>query len=118
MVAVHRRARDGQFRWPARPARPFAVAKPLFDNPKDHERYEKNAAAYEAELTEFHKRLSQYNVECQRIDKLFREELEYEFKMVGHPKADLLYRLAHERGVFSGKEEIALCYGEFYELLK
>lgn len=48
----------------------------------------------------------------------FKTNLEREHGLTGHPKADLLWRLAWEDGHSGGWDDIASVYSEFAELLK
>lgn len=59
-----------------------------------------------------------YEADINRLHQLFRSDLEHEFGMVGHPKADALFRLAWEHGHASGHAEVASYYSEFAELAK
>jgi hypothetical protein len=58
-----------------------------------------------------------YNDEEIRLDQLFKFDLEEEYGTSGHPKADLLYTKAWERGHSSGLSEVAGVYSDLSELL-
>jgi hypothetical protein len=54
-----------------------------------------------------------YRIENARLLEVFRKDLEHEYGMIGHPKADVLWRLAYDRGHSAGYNEI---YNEYDEL--
>lgn len=48
----------------------------------------------------------------------FRDDIEAEYDMTGHPKADKLWELAWEYGHSAGYSEVAIYYAELVELAK
>jgi hypothetical protein len=54
-----------------------------------------------------------YLTENGRLEANFRKDLEHEYGMTGHTKADTLWRLAYERGHSGGYHEI---YNEYDDL--
>lgn len=59
-----------------------------------------------------------YSAENDRLDKLFKADLEKEFNLADHPKAARLFELAWEHGHSSGHEEVVSHYEELAELLQ
>lgn len=55
--------------------------------------------------------------EC-RLSEEFKADLETEFEMKNHPKANLLYMKAYEFGHSSGFSEIYHYYAQLVELVK
>ena len=54
----------------------------------------------------------------QEMNELLRADLEYENGVVGHPKADVLWRLVWDHGRSSGYGDIINYYEDFVELLR
>jgi len=50
--------------------------------------------------------------------KQHKAQLEKQFHVVGHPKADLLYAKAYDFGHASGLSEVEYFYSELIELIK
>lgn len=48
----------------------------------------------------------------------FRADLEQAFGVAGHPKAELLFRLAYEEGHGRGFHEVFLIYQDLVELIR
>jgi hypothetical protein len=59
-----------------------------------------------------------YWAECARVEAEFRSDLERENEMVGHPKADVLFAKAWERGHSSGFGEVLAAYEDLIVLVK
>jgi len=59
-----------------------------------------------------------YWEESSRLESLFKEDLEAENGLVGHPKADKVYSMAYEAGHSSGYEQVVYEYERLVELLK
>lgn len=53
-----------------------------------------------------------------RLHQLFKSDLEKEFGIVRHPKADLLFQIAWSMGHSSGYHEVWNHYQEMVDLLK
>lgn len=59
-----------------------------------------------------------YREETGRLTQKFKEDLEREYGLVGHPKADLLYSKAWDIGHAYGFHEVANYYDELVELIR
>ena len=53
-----------------------------------------------------------------RLNALFRANLEEQYGLVGHPKADKLWSLAWEQGHAEGYLSVAYAYGDLTELVR
>jgi hypothetical protein len=51
------------------------------------------------------------------LEAEFRHDLEVTYHMVGHPKADLLYGKAYQRGHSGGHSNVASEYADMVELV-
>lgn len=58
-----------------------------------------------------------YREDCSRLVEQFRNDLEAEHGVAGHPMADKLYSMAYEHGHSAGLTEVAIHYADFVELL-
>lgn len=58
-----------------------------------------------------------YVEETKRLEKEFKSDLEVEFDVLGHPKADKLFDLAWSFGHGSGFYEVYFYYSELSELV-
>lgn len=77
----------------------------------------KTKAAYEKEMAEYPALRAAYNADEARLLAQFKADLEAEYGVVGHPKADKLYALAWEHGHSAGLTEVVHYYEEFVELV-
>lgn len=59
-----------------------------------------------------------HRAEDARLTALFKADLEKEFKLTKHPKADRLFALAWDHGHSSGYGEVMSYYEDFAELLQ
>lgn len=59
-----------------------------------------------------------YYAEEVRLIRNFKNDLETEFKMQDHPKAELLYAKAWAQGHSSGLHEVYYAYSDLVELVK
>jgi hypothetical protein len=59
-----------------------------------------------------------YGAETARLETKFRDDLEEEYDMVGHPKADILFSKAWQMGHSAGYGEVASYYDELYDLVR
>lgn len=59
-----------------------------------------------------------YDEEEGRLRQVFQADLEAEYGLAGHPKADRLFGIAWDHGHSSGYSDVAGYYGELAELLK
>lgn len=74
-------------------------------------------ADHEAAIEAMNKARIAYRDEDARLEALFRSDMEAEYGMVGHPKADMLYSKADELGHSGGFSEIHNYYSELVELV-
>lgn len=58
-----------------------------------------------------------HHEEDARLRNLFREDLEAEAGLVGHPKAEKLFDVAWEHGHSNGYHDVACVYFDYAELL-
>lgn len=59
-----------------------------------------------------------HNEEDGRLTDLLKSDLESENGLVGHPKADVLWRIAWEHGHSSGYSDVINWYEDLVELVK
>ena len=78
-----------------------------YNNKKPYARRKDNPKIYAA-----------YEEEDARLYTQFLEDLEAEYKMTGHPKAQLLFDKAWARGHASGYAEVAGIYSDLVELVQ
>ena len=74
-------------------------------------------ADYEAAKMTYRELSDAYNADARLLDAQFRDDLEEEFGMKGHPKADILYSKAYEHGHSSGYSDIFSWYSDLHELV-
>lgn len=60
----------------------------------------------------------EYGAETGRLEAQFRADLEEEFGMKDHPKANKLYWYAYQQGHGSGYSDVYLYYSDFVDLVK
>ena len=94
---------------------PYNLEKPFIDpeNMTGRQLRELKEAHAEAQK----KLRDAYHAEERRLKSLFRQDLEKEHGLVGHPKAGKLYEIAYAHSHSDGHEQIAWTYGELAELL-
>ncbi len=105
--------------YPGAVRRPAYLSKKAYDltvleaasMKKDKEEYDAAVAAV-AELRKA------YQNEVRACEDQFKIDLEVEYGLVGHPKADLLFSKAWEMGHSSGFGEVLNYYDELSELVK
>jgi hypothetical protein len=81
--------------------------KMAFPKKADYPNIEDYRAAYYA-----------YNAETARLMVLFQTDLEKDNDMIGHPKAELLFRKAWEMGHSAGFHEVKGHYEDLLELVR
>ena len=59
-----------------------------------------------------------YNAEIEAIRQTFRADLEAEYGVTGHPKAELLWTIAWDRGHADGLGPVYAAYDTLVELIK
>ncbi len=75
-------------------------------------------AKYEADMATYKATRDAYNAENSRLQTKFREDVEAENGMTDHPKRDLLWSKAWERGHSSGFSDVLSAYDDLVELVK
>lgn len=73
--------------------------------------------AYTQAREEHKRQLAAWRQEENRLRAMFRSDLEQEFKMRGHPKADALWNLAVDYGKGSGDSGYRAVYSYYSELV-
>jgi len=94
---------------------PYSVEKVPVDEGKMTVRQAKEHVESERERQRAQHRL--HNKEQARLTDLFQRDLEAENGVVGHPKADMLWRIAWDRGHSSGYQGVLYEYEELVDLL-
>lgn len=80
--------------------------------------YADQLEAYDEAMKHHRALLAAYYARAAALEAEFRHDLEVEYHMVGHDKADLLYSKAYELGHSGGIQEVANCYSDLVELVK
>jgi hypothetical protein len=99
---------------------PQAPRKPRLNvkaTPTEVRAYADELEAYDATMKTHRECMAAYHARSAALEAEFRHDLEVEFLMVGHPKADLLYGKAYEMGHAGGMQEVANYYGDLVELV-
>lgn len=122
-MTVYQAAVDGEYKtavpYPDRPKKPAILSKVAGDlTPQEIGSLAQVRSEYEAAKTAYAAAAELYGVDQRRLDNKFKTDLEAEYGLTGHPKADLLYSKAYEMGHSSGHAEVANYYGDLAELLK
>lgn len=120
---VYDRARAGEYEptleYPTRPKEPAVLRKAVKELSDDElQAAIEEREAYRAALDANIAARAAYNSEENRLHAQFRADLEVEYEVVGHPKADKLFAMAWEEGHSSGFAEVALRYDELVGLIK
>jgi len=100
--------------YPTQPRQPLLARNAT---PTEIRAYADLKEQYEEEFEVFKALRKAYNAETARLEAKFREDLEIEYNMVGHPKADKLFAKAWEMGHGSGLNDVAIYYDDLYELV-
>ena len=100
--------------WPKTPVKPTLDRKGGADAA---DAYAKALRAYEKAMPAHREARDAHRAEDNRLREQFRADLEAEYGLTGHPKADKLWALAWEDGHSSGFNEVALHYDRFAELV-
>ena len=101
--------------YPQKPNKPV-LAKDA--TPAQIRAYADQIELYEAHMREYREQVNHYNARTRQLEDVFRADLEAEFDMVGHDKADLLYSKAWHMGHSGGLHEVANCYSDLVELVQ
>ena len=80
-------------------------------------KYAQDLAVYEAEYEAYRVARTAYGQETARMLGLLKADLETEYNMVDHPKAEKLWAMAWEMGHSSGLGDVAIYYSDLYELV-
>lgn len=59
-----------------------------------------------------------YREDEQRLVRVFKEDLEKEFEVEGHPRSEKLFELAWDYGHSSGLSEVLNYYSDLVDLIK
>jgi hypothetical protein len=73
---------------------------------------------YDLAKQEFYEQTIAWRAEEQRLLLVFRSDLESEFEMSGHPKADPVFQKAWDLGHSDGLYEVAWHYRDLADLVK
>ena len=101
--------------YPERPRKPV-LSKDA--TPAQIRAYADALEAYDSQLVEYRALVAAWNAHSVALEGEFRRDLEITYDMVGHPKADLLYDKAYEKGHSGGMQEVANYYSDLVELVK
>ena len=101
--------------FPSRPRKP-TLAKDA--TPAQIRVYADQLEVYDEAIKEHLRVVAAYHARSAELEAQFRDDLEHYYGMKGHPKADLLYGKAYDRGHSGGMEEVANHYSDLVELVK
>jgi len=74
--------------------------------------------AYDADLQHYKDQRVAYMQEQNKLQQEFRNDLEAYYGVTNHPKADLLYDMAWDRGHSAGFLDVANYYSDLVRLIK
>lgn len=100
--------------YPQSPSKPSLPFRPTAAQARE---YADKLEAYEVAKTAQREARAAYSAETVRLEEQFRKDLEEEYGMKGHPKADVLFMKAWDHGHNSGYGEVANYYDSFHELV-
>lgn len=72
---------------------------------------------YETELDAYKEGVAAWREDSSRLAAEFRADLEHQYGMVGHPKADMLYSKAYELGHSAGFSDVHHYYSDLVDLV-
>lgn len=103
--------------YPERVPKPLLMRKRVEDlNEGEIASIPQVTADFKATLAKWDVDYTQYRDDQNRLDRQFRDDVEAEFGMTGHPKADVLWSKARERG--DGDTDGTLdAYEDLHELI-
>ena len=121
-MSVTERVREGEYKtklpYPERVKEPEILSRRARDLTSDEvASIARVKAQYEADKIACDKARKAYSEDERRLESQFKADLEAEYKMIGHPKADLLWGKAWDHGHANGLHEVAFYYGDFVELV-
>lgn len=110
---------ESKVQWPQRPVMPEVFQKRVKDISADDLTQAAEAKArYDIDIKAYEEQKLQYwQSERDGIARL-RVDLEQEYGMSGHPKADLLWHKAWEQGHSCGLYDVTQCYDDLSELVE
>lgn len=100
--------------YPARPSKPVLPKNATSAQARE---YADLLAAYETAGDSFNASREAYRAEENRLYAKFREDVEAEYNMAGHPKAQKLWDKAWERGHSEGLSQVLWWYDDLHELV-
>jgi hypothetical protein len=104
--------------YPSKPEMPAILNKRVSELTKDEfGGLAEIKSRYEEELAAFHRSREEHRRQAADGIVRMRADLEVEFGVKGHPKADLLWSKAWDMGHSAGLDEIALYYEDLAELV-
>lgn len=101
--------------YPQKPQKPYLVKDAT---PAQIRAYADQMELHDIHMKEYREAVNHYNSRTRQLEDVFRADLEAEFDMVGHDKADLLYSKAWQMGHSGGMQEVANYYSDLVELVK
>jgi len=122
-MSVYDKIRNGDYATklpsPTRPGMPPLLARLARTLTDDEIRILPQVKAeYDAASLAYRDAISMRRADASRLEHAFRDDMEDEFGMAGHPKADKLYELAYTRGGSDGWEAILAEYETLADLVK
>jgi hypothetical protein len=118
MTDTYQNAVDGAYKnnmpYPSRPKKPVLKDQ----TPAAARAYADELEAYAEDVKQYEEERRAYGAESARLEAKFRDDLEAEHDTKGHPKADMLYSMAYDRGHSAGMSEVANYYDELSQLIK
>lgn len=102
----------------AYPKSPIKPMKPKVETSDAWAQYAKDLAAYEAAMPAFREAANAHRADQGNLELVvFKADLEAEFGLVNHPKADKLFNKAWEMGHSAGLSNVYHYYDDLYELI-
>jgi hypothetical protein len=105
--------------WPKTPVKPIPVFSLVTEaNAADLRAYASSLEAWEIEAAIAKQKQDSWTEKHSTLENQFRTDLEAETGMTDHPKAELLYWKAYERGHSSGVDGVYDAYMNMLELVQ
>ena len=101
--------------FPVRPTKPKIA---LNASPIEFRNHADLLERYDEQMTAFRIELAHYHAISAALEAEFKSDLEAYHGMTDHPKRDLLYSKAWERGHSAGLHEVAVVYNDLVELVQ
>lgn len=121
METVYDKLRRNAYRntdpYPQSPARPIPVFSGAM-TAAELKGYATQLERWEQTVTSIKLEQDAWSYKNSDLESRFRNDLEEENGMVGHPKSDLLYWKAYERGHSGGVDEVYSAYMDMLELVQ